>query len=180
MYAEDGHYYTTLIVALAVGLPKGEALLLAFYSQLPDEAGELDAIEAAKVTAGTRPGVGLALGLYPPGWYFMWRNAAKAGVRTRLHALTGGDAEAETSWSIRLFVRAPNLAARGFAIHQLGDSFRTEWQTGARCMRQDPDMPEARRSQTKSSYVVAYTSAICARWRERCADYCGFPLWKGS
>ena len=47
-YAESGHYYTVLYVAIALGYSIDDAQRIAFYAQAPDEMGEYDAIENYK------------------------------------------------------------------------------------------------------------------------------------
>ncbi|QDT22402.1 RHS repeat domain-containing protein [Gimesia chilikensis] len=44
LYDEAGHFYTTYIVAIIVGYSADDAFKLAYYSQLPDEVGEHEAV----------------------------------------------------------------------------------------------------------------------------------------
>ncbi len=107
-YAEDGHYYTTLIVAEGLGFSAKEAMTLAFFSQLPDEVDEFDAIELKK------------------GNYLNSELGNKMDtLQPFLHSLvTSGLSETETNITSKAIIRAKNdFKAMGFLIHRLGDTF---------------------------------------------------------
>jgi len=107
-YAEAGHYYTTLIVAEAVGFSARDAMTLAFFSQLPDEVDEFDAIELRKgdLFGGE---LGESIGVLQP----------------FLHALlSSGISETETNLTRKALLNSrDDLQAAGLLIHRLGDTF---------------------------------------------------------
>jgi RHS repeat-associated protein len=110
-YAEDGHYYTTLIAASdpELNFSADEIATLAYYSQLPDEVDDFDAIELVKNRS-------LSYGLYD--------DLATERI-PGLHALVNeGISEIETNRTSRAIVASKdNFQAVGFLIHRLGDNF---------------------------------------------------------
>jgi RHS repeat-associated protein len=117
LYAEAGHYYTVLWVALQVGYGFDEAQSIAFFAQFPDEASLLDAKELwwdSKEEASANK----------------FRRGARTVSRDRMvrhhtaiHALTGGDAARETQLAVEGAKAAPDNVALGLQLHRLGDSF---------------------------------------------------------
>ena len=122
-YAEEGHYYTTYYVALRVGYSNEEAAKLALFSQLPDEVGTYDAVNAAvgaavrhmQSTAGANTADQMVevpqpeLGLVP--------------VQRGMHALSGLPGDKETAITVRAIRKSSDLATLGVLIHRLGDTF---------------------------------------------------------
>ena len=124
-YAEGGHYYTTVAVALRLGYNLADARTLALYSQLPDEVGTFDAIHQpirdvtsfpeqfadtfTSIWAGEPPS--------PSRFYDTDR------VQKQFHALTGRSSAVETRETSQLIQSADDLKVAGLAIHRLGDTF---------------------------------------------------------
>jgi len=107
-YAEDGHYYTTFIVAEALGFTVEEINTLALFSQLPDEVDSLDASVLVKRRVQTK-------GLTTEETF------RKLDI---LHTLQGGDSEIETNRTIRAIIASKdNVMTVGILIHRLGDTF---------------------------------------------------------
>ena len=51
-WSEPGHYYTAYFILLAIGVPNEEAASIAFYTQMPDEVVELDAVPRGQEIIG--------------------------------------------------------------------------------------------------------------------------------
>jgi len=51
-WSEPGHYYTAYFILLAIGVPNDEAASIAFYTQMPDEVVELDAVPRGQEIIG--------------------------------------------------------------------------------------------------------------------------------
>ncbi|MEO7974470.1 MAG: RHS repeat-associated core domain-containing protein, partial [Thermoanaerobaculia bacterium] len=119
LYAEAGHYYTTLYIALLLGYPENEAKGLAFFSQLPDEVSDLDAIEGAKSAACS-----LALSSLCAS-FGSYRLPDLQGLfnQREIHALNGGNSEEASRSAQRKVSSALGPMETGFAIHLLGDTF---------------------------------------------------------
>ena len=117
LYAEAGHYYTILWVALQVGFSLDEAQFMAFFAQVPDEVAEFDAIEMY-VRAMSESLVDKGDGKTPR----IARDSMSV-YHTALHALTGQDAANETSRARLASLGAPDLASLGVQLHRLGDSY---------------------------------------------------------
>lgn len=104
-----GHYYTVYFVLLAAGLDPVMAKTLAFYAQMPDQVDELDATSA---------GVDMMVSV---------RDAPvlrDIQIQMGLHALTGGDAEQETTGRASRLKSAPLGSFEfGLALHAYGDSY---------------------------------------------------------
>ena len=95
-----GHFLTTYIVALAAGLSPADALVLAQWSQIPDQVKDLDAMGRYTETD--------------------WRHS----VRYYLHSLTGGDPGPLRDY-IRCLIKSGKLSLQdiGLLIHALGDTY---------------------------------------------------------
>ncbi len=119
-YAEAGHYYTTYYVALRAGYSDVEAQQLAFYSQVQDEADELDAI----ATQSDMIWSALAV-LAPSPYATLPEMIAKRDATQRSgHALTGRLGSMETANTVRAIEKAgDDIITTGILIHRLGDSF---------------------------------------------------------
>lgn len=133
LYAEAGHFYTTYAVAIAAGMDQSRAYRVAYYSQLPDEASQLDAIEQTK---SATKAVGTPL-------QQMWRHltsdkaatdaAGKAvkdmsNVHRNLHFLRGSNDSEIKGARAGLAGAISNGSFKedwqlGFAIHTLGDTY---------------------------------------------------------
>ncbi len=118
-YGEVGHYYTTLIVAEALGFSAEDAMTLAFFSQLPDEVDELDAIELV---------IGRILGSGEIDEIAEERLPGLHALKEALNPLKPGKfgaySEVETNRTIQaIFNLNGNLAGIGLLVHRLGDSF---------------------------------------------------------
>ncbi|MFN7941174.1 MAG: RHS repeat-associated core domain-containing protein [Thermoanaerobaculia bacterium] len=117
LYGEAGHYYTVLWVALQIGYSFEEAERIAFFAQVPDEMGELDATENWFDAQSERT------------WNKLRIHNENAATRrmienqTALHALTGGSSDLETRLAVEAARLAPDQASFGFQLHRLGDSF---------------------------------------------------------
>jgi RHS repeat-associated protein len=112
MYAEDGHYYTTLIVAEALGFTAEQSNTLALYSQLPDEVDNLDATELVK---------NKGLSMLFSGCIHCYRADEYLPF---LHSLSGRKSEIETDRTVRAIVKSKdNLKSVGFLVHRLADTF---------------------------------------------------------
>ena len=133
LYAEAGHFYTTYAVAIAAGMDQSRAYRVAYYSQLPDEAAQFDAIDQTKHASK-------AVG-HPV--QQMWRHLTgdKAGteaagkavrdmtnVHRKLHFLRGSD-DGQIKGSREGLAGAIKGGSfkedwqLGFAIHTLGDTY---------------------------------------------------------
>ena len=111
-YAEDGHYYTTLIVAEALGFTAEQVNTLALFSQLPDEVDNLDATELVKNKTLSMLFTG-CIHCYRANEYLPF-----------LHSLNGGKSEIETNRTIQaILANGGDMRAIGFLIHRLGDTF---------------------------------------------------------
>jgi hypothetical protein len=134
-YNHDGHFYTAAVlendrVPAFAGIERDEAILIAFCTQLPDLAEDLDAItlrakEIPSIPGTLWGGFGVCLG---PGVRRM------ATVHQYVHALTGSAAQNVTDAAVDLIktLRAGRIAgtfdpkracAIGLGLHLLGDSF---------------------------------------------------------
>ena len=112
MYNEDGHFWTTYMVAMATGnFTPQQAYTLAYYSQLPDQWGMYDA-----TTQWWSAAAPLNSGRY---WEY--------GVNYYLHTLTGGDQTMalKNQQALQSLVAKGSLQPwqRGILIHAFGDSF---------------------------------------------------------
>jgi RHS repeat-associated protein len=128
LYVEDGHFYTTYIVASRNTSSVKEAEEIAYYSQLPDEEDSLDAIAAARDVA-------LMDSFYvnPFLWPFYAtieeRKDRSYQIQSMLHSLHGGDgACVERRRSCLAKFLRDNKATlsnweKGLLIHAFGDSY---------------------------------------------------------
>ena len=119
-YGEAGHYYVVYLASLAAGFDPNVAYRNAFYSQLPDDVYELEAVPLEQK---------LATKFYPLRWlgspkqYKTQKNDV-AVVHSGLHALTGGNADKETqNRRIPLTRLEPGSLGFGLALHAFGDSY---------------------------------------------------------
>lgn len=109
LYEEDGHLYTTYIVAMRAGLPRPRALELAWGSQVPDANRRFTAVNAA--------------------WTALW-DKHKQQIMTTLHSLHGGGPAqvAKRRDDLDALVRValeqgePDWRV-GLIIHAYGDSY---------------------------------------------------------
>ncbi|WP_430907058.1 RHS repeat domain-containing protein [Maribacter sp. 2-571] len=107
-YGEAGHFYTVYFVSLAAGMDAETAFKNAFFAQLPDEIGELDA-----VTAQARAAVKQSIS-----------NKERDEVQTFLHALTGSDAKKERTRTKKALKKFDSGSIEfGFLMHRLGDTY---------------------------------------------------------
>ncbi|MCP3962974.1 MAG: RHS repeat-associated core domain-containing protein [bacterium] len=116
LYAEGGHYYTTLYVALQTGYSPVEAFRLAVFSQAPDEIYHFDAIKNY-IQAGGEAVANMVRRDQTAALDHLMVN-----VRA-IHALTGGVAVREMDRALEAFLAAPSTAAAGVQLHRLGDTF---------------------------------------------------------
>jgi RHS repeat-associated protein len=107
LYNEAGHFFTVYLVALAAGKRPSEAFRLAYYSQLPDQVGMMEAVTAAKRD----------------------NNLFGKLVFDCIHSLHGGNAEASEirRTQLRDFLRnnyrSINAWQKGILLHALGDAY---------------------------------------------------------
>ena len=121
-WGSAGHYYTVYAVGRHAGLSDQLAEQLAFYSQLPDQVSDLDAIVA---------GVGFTVGaLLPPAHRHAAMSSFEGVTKTSqgLHCLNGRAGGLETERRLEILKRMPvrDLRGRfsfGLGLHALGDSF---------------------------------------------------------
>ena len=116
-YAESGHYYTVLYVALRLGYSPADAQRMAFFSQIQDEIAEYDAIQNAWAAARESERNVRHL-----------RNSYEATRRMRrnhpaLHTLDGRYSTPGTSDAMRAALDAPGIPELGFQLHRLADTF---------------------------------------------------------
>ena len=114
-----GHYYTVYFILLAAGVDPVVAKQLAFFAQMPDQVDELDATSAGKDL--------ILRGIGGDDFPTAQDIAASLGdvqVQKGLHALTGGDAEMETTGRAKR-LRSATLGSFefGLALHAYGDSY---------------------------------------------------------
>lgn len=139
-YGPAGHYYTAFYTALATGFDYETARKIGLYTQLPDLVSEIDATEAGKGW-GKKYGEAMAstaelyISHVIPGKSIteFWQHSQDAAidkmvsdwqVQAGLHALTGGDAETETTKRTNILSQcAPGSLEFGLAVHAFGDSF---------------------------------------------------------
>jgi RHS repeat-associated protein len=113
LWDENGHFYTTYIVARAAGLSNEQAKALAYFSQLPDEDTDFDATHAGLARAG---GI--------EGEEFYKKNAWRKDVQEVLHSLHGGDSKKRRDCLKKLLLTG-NLKdwQKGLVIHAFGDAY---------------------------------------------------------
>jgi len=115
LWEEGGHFYTTYMVAIAAGVDRETAYELAYYSQLPDEIGEMDAMHAI-LDWGDFSSIPISE-----------RDAFRAGVAEVLHSLHGGDVDKRRGCLSGLLKnwKAHGLTPwqRGMIVHAFGDAF---------------------------------------------------------
>jgi len=115
LWEEQGHFYTTYMVAIAAGLDRDTAYELAYYSQLPDEIGEMDAVHAI-LNKGDFSSI-------PEAERAEYRDA----VARLLHSLHGGDVDKRRECLKKLIKDWQNygLSAwqRGMLVHAFGDAY---------------------------------------------------------
>lgn len=140
LWAEAGHFYTTYAVALAAGLSQQRAFALAYYSQLPDEVADFEAIEVVE-EAGKALGV-LAMekelsrktfGFFSGPTTAQMDSAVDrvvnlSNIQYGLHFLTGKDEAgiAKARSSLVSAIKDGRFSSDwelGFAIHTLGDAY---------------------------------------------------------
>jgi len=116
LYEEDGHRYTTFVVARLAGWDVAPALELSWGSQFPDKRLRLEAIPAA--------------------FRYLWDNQAPL-IMEVLHSLHGGDQAAVTKRRqalrnlIKTYVSQWAPWEVGIMIHAFGDSYaHTKGQPG--------------------------------------------------
>jgi len=126
-YGEEGHYYTTYFVALAVGYNADEARQLAVFSQFPDEVEASDAVALQTRAVGDTFLNSKRLRLSDVDSQYWTKGRVEQRERTSVqqstHSLTGGDSELETQRAVKSVIGAKDLAITGVAIHRLGDTF---------------------------------------------------------
>ncbi|MTI86959.1 MAG: insecticidal toxin complex protein [Balneolaceae bacterium] len=107
-YGEAGHFYTIYFVSLAAGFDADTAFKNAFYAQLPDEIGELDAV-TAQARAAFKQSIS---------------DEERDEVQTFLHSLTGTQATKErTRTKKALSSFEPGSIGFGFLMHRFGDTY---------------------------------------------------------
>lgn len=110
----SGHYYTIYLLALGAGLEPKLAARVAYYSQLPDLADELDACEAGFTAVGHT--------------VTLRDDARERQIQIGLHALSGEKADREFQKWLRILGRfSPYIEDQvlpfGLALHSFGDCF---------------------------------------------------------
>jgi uncharacterized delta-60 repeat protein/RHS repeat-associated protein len=118
LWDADGHFWTVYLMALSQGMSQAAAEQLAYYTQLPDQTAEWDAIDAAARVAGSLlPGQRGNLRLYD------------LQIEDWLHSLTGGSRAtilARRACLAKMFKDPTlNLAPwqKGFILHAWGDTY---------------------------------------------------------
>jgi len=141
LHNEAGHFFTVYGVARAVGFNEKDAMILAFYTQLPDEIEELDAIANFSLNRSRR----LRFQTIP----YPYHNELKYLEEYRslytnsiFHALTGGDAEHEQALTADLIIQFTELEKVGLLLHRFGDSFSHQVIGGKKLY--DPDWGHAK------------------------------------
>ncbi|KAB2964031.1 MAG: RHS repeat-associated core domain-containing protein [Thermoanaerobaculia bacterium] len=114
LYAEGGHYYTTLLLALRVGFSPQDSFALAVGAQAPDEIAAFDAKETFLAARG-------ASAFHP--WNSSEENRHMITTHRAHHALTGGVAVLESDRAVESVLASTSLLHAGIQIHRLGDSF---------------------------------------------------------
>jgi RHS repeat-associated protein len=109
MYEEDGHFYTSFILATIAGYSHDDAFALAFYTQLPDELDRLSAL--GSLDSNIRKELS-------SGRKHLHR------LQNYLHSLHGDDVESRRECLKRL-LQDPELSLmeRGLLLHAFGDSY---------------------------------------------------------
>lgn len=124
-YGEAGHYYTVYFASLAAGFDPDVAYKNAFFSQLPDEVFELEAVQEKE--RQVFPGEGLI-----PRWLRRKLNPQEktddfvrlSSLHRGLHALSGEDSQRETAFRERVLRQEiPGGWEFGLALHAFGDSY---------------------------------------------------------
>jgi ribosome-binding factor A len=124
-YLENGHFFTTFMVAIAANLTPDKAYTLAYYSQLPDEVADYDAFEQVKAYLMDNTEL-RTRGLHTP--EMLLRYAARAEyqreINELLHSLHGGEAVPRRK-ALKRLVASKGLAdwEIGLLIHAFADSF---------------------------------------------------------
>lgn len=127
-----GHYYTVYYVSLLVGFDEDTSFKLAFYTQLPDQVEELDAVAVTK-----KGGITFAVSTLAPFTILTSANpniyeASRKRLRwayiiqTGLHALSGDVAKDEQKLTTDLIAAASTtqpIEYVAFLIHRLGDTY---------------------------------------------------------
>ncbi|MGH1347191.1 MAG: SpvB/TcaC N-terminal domain-containing protein [Nannocystales bacterium] len=147
LYSEGGHYYTTYLVALAVGMDRRDAQRVALFSQIPDEVDEFNAVRLLAnngALSGAAADRALTLNsdcrfiCTDPGRiqkletdFAEALSESEVGahildVHGSVHSLTGLDAKSEREERFRQVIASsvvPGSPTQGFAVHALADSF---------------------------------------------------------
>ena len=119
-YGEAGHYYTVYLVSLAAGMNPGEAYRNAFFSQLPDDVYELEAVPLQQDQV--MPWNPLPKLLNTKAYQSQVHNVGS--MHQGLHALTGGPSDKETAnRGVPLQTLQPGSLGFGLALHAFGDSY---------------------------------------------------------
>lgn len=114
-YDENGHKYTTYLVAKMAGISDTNAYILTYYSQYPDLDRRYDAVSVSLKFTGVP-------------WKWGWRS----DITEELHSLHGGN-NASVQFRRQLLAKliqqklkdptVENLKEAGLLIHAFGDSF---------------------------------------------------------
>ena len=137
LYGPAGHYYTAFYTAAAVGFDFATASAIAFYTQLPDLVEEIDAYKEGLVWnkqfgMANASSAESCLSIFKSDQAY-WEHSADHAidrmvlawqVQAGLHALTGGDAHAESDLRESILGKQkPGTLKLGLALHAFGDSF---------------------------------------------------------
>ena len=126
LWQEGGHYYTSYIVSRAVGRTHESASKVAFYSQIPDEVHQYEAIhtiEGKSITAKYKNAVlhTAQLRRFNP-----WA----ADVQNYLHSLAGMDADKRRIILRKVIQSSSDDTEIGLLLHAFADSYAHSYKKG--------------------------------------------------
>ncbi|MDM8008750.1 MAG: RHS repeat-associated core domain-containing protein, partial [Phycisphaerae bacterium] len=118
LWGDVGHYYVVLLAGIASGMDESQAQRIAYFTQFPDEATELDAFDrqADAVSEG-------AVGPMPRSRFAGLAEANRDASHCGMHALCGGDPQSVRRVARAMAVGAASDWERGASLHLFGDSF---------------------------------------------------------
>ncbi|MFT8243175.1 DUF4157 domain-containing protein [Roseomonas sp. BN140053] len=183
-WGEVGHYYTVYVTMLAAGLPGTDAASIAFYAQLPDEAAELDAFEAAAVRLTTATFLG-----GPIGGAVQYYKDCKP-IQQGLHALTGLPVPEEYARRLKIMdalsPASPDfLFDFGLACHPYGDTYAHRKNgrmysspVGHALDKHEPDMVSEKTWSAYANYVTTLHGIAATKYSKASARLAADTLVK--